>query len=296
MILLLHFNIVLWVFFQGRPVDELHFSEKWFHGRLEGGRKRAEELLQEYSYLGDGTFLVRESDTFVGDFSLSFWWVGSIFFYHVSSSSNSWKFFCSLCSDLSVLWSITMTATQLLRLKAVDSISVTLVVQQKKILANVAELVYEYILFSFEWGDLITFKVAQKEAIMMMIQKHFKNWEREFTSKVLIYLHNIYSSCCREPIMLGFWEVCRSCFSYSCWEFRGLIHFLGTLWQASKEGEPLSHKVPPREGPGQVLSDWCRDFWQLVSSDHALPTVSTPESGLHSGLEGTCTPTSEPWR
>ncbi|CAG5116488.1 unnamed protein product, partial [Candidula unifasciata] len=31
---------------EGRPVDELHFSEKWFHGRLEGGRKRAEELLR----------------------------------------------------------------------------------------------------------------------------------------------------------------------------------------------------------------------------------------------------------
>ncbi|XP_076449870.1 1-phosphatidylinositol 4,5-bisphosphate phosphodiesterase gamma-1-like [Babylonia areolata] len=57
---------------EGRPVDELHFSEKWFHGHLEGGRRRAEELLQQYSNLGDGTFLVRESDTFVGDFSLSF--------------------------------------------------------------------------------------------------------------------------------------------------------------------------------------------------------------------------------
>ncbi|XP_076470498.1 1-phosphatidylinositol 4,5-bisphosphate phosphodiesterase gamma-1-like [Babylonia areolata] len=62
----------------GRPVDELHFSEKWFHGRLEGGRRRAEELLQQYSYLGDGTFLVRESDTFVGDFSLSFWRQGKV--------------------------------------------------------------------------------------------------------------------------------------------------------------------------------------------------------------------------
>ncbi|XP_012935284.1 1-phosphatidylinositol 4,5-bisphosphate phosphodiesterase gamma-1 isoform X2 [Aplysia californica] len=58
---------------EGRPVDELHFSEKWFHGRLEGGRRKAEELLRHYSYLGNGTFLVRESDTFVGDFSLSFW-------------------------------------------------------------------------------------------------------------------------------------------------------------------------------------------------------------------------------
>ena len=58
---------------QGIPSEELHFSEKWFHGKLEGGRARAEHLLEEYSYLGDGTFLVRESDTFVGDFSLSFW-------------------------------------------------------------------------------------------------------------------------------------------------------------------------------------------------------------------------------
>ncbi|XP_048731968.1 1-phosphatidylinositol 4,5-bisphosphate phosphodiesterase gamma-1-like isoform X5 [Ostrea edulis] len=56
-----------------RPQDELHFGEKWFHGKLEGGRKTAIELLNEYSYLGDGTFLVRESDTFIGDFSLSFW-------------------------------------------------------------------------------------------------------------------------------------------------------------------------------------------------------------------------------
>ncbi|KAK7114898.1 hypothetical protein V1264_000879 [Littorina saxatilis] len=62
----------------GRPVDELHFSEKWFHGRLEGRRRRAEELLHQYSHLGDGTFLVRESDTFVGDFSLSFWRQGKV--------------------------------------------------------------------------------------------------------------------------------------------------------------------------------------------------------------------------
>lgn len=56
----------------GKPVDELHFSEKWFHGHLEGGRRRAEELLHQYGDLGDGTFLVRDSDTFIGEFSLSF--------------------------------------------------------------------------------------------------------------------------------------------------------------------------------------------------------------------------------
>ena len=30
-------------------------------------------LLRQYSHLGDGTFLVRESVTFVGDYCLSFW-------------------------------------------------------------------------------------------------------------------------------------------------------------------------------------------------------------------------------
>lgn len=60
--------------FQGVPNDELHFGEKWFHGKLKpNGRDQAEGLLMKYSHLGDGTFLVRESETFVGDHSLSFW-------------------------------------------------------------------------------------------------------------------------------------------------------------------------------------------------------------------------------
>ncbi|RXM29061.1 1-phosphatidylinositol 4,5-bisphosphate phosphodiesterase gamma-1 [Acipenser ruthenus] len=59
--------------------NELHFNEKWFHGKLGGGRdgrQIAEKLLHEYcgeSAGKDGTFLVRESETFVGDFTLSFW-------------------------------------------------------------------------------------------------------------------------------------------------------------------------------------------------------------------------------
>ncbi|XP_073433451.1 1-phosphatidylinositol 4,5-bisphosphate phosphodiesterase gamma-1-like [Dendrobates tinctorius] len=59
--------------------NELHFSEKWFHGKLGGGRDGrhiAEKLLHEYcTETGgkDGTFLVRESETFVGDYTLSFW-------------------------------------------------------------------------------------------------------------------------------------------------------------------------------------------------------------------------------
>ena len=54
----------------------MHFSEEWFHGRLSGGRDRAEELLLHHGpRLGDGAFLVRKSCNFVGDFSLSFWYI-----------------------------------------------------------------------------------------------------------------------------------------------------------------------------------------------------------------------------
>ncbi|KAK1117063.1 hypothetical protein K0M31_016989 [Melipona bicolor] len=62
----------------GVPNDELHFGEKWFHGKLARGREEAEELLRRYSHLGDGTFLVRQCVTFVGDYCLSFWRKGKV--------------------------------------------------------------------------------------------------------------------------------------------------------------------------------------------------------------------------
>ncbi|KAB7496009.1 1-phosphatidylinositol 4,5-bisphosphate phosphodiesterase gamma-1 [Armadillidium nasatum] len=65
----------------GSQVDnfqERHLTEKWYHGRLAGGRTTAEELIQQYSYLGDGTFLVRLSENYVGDHSLSFWYKGKV--------------------------------------------------------------------------------------------------------------------------------------------------------------------------------------------------------------------------
>ncbi|CAL1272763.1 unnamed protein product [Larinioides sclopetarius] len=60
------------------PSSEIHFGEKWFHGKLPGGRNQAQELLNQYSSLSDGSFLVRESETFVGDYSLSFWRQGTV--------------------------------------------------------------------------------------------------------------------------------------------------------------------------------------------------------------------------
>ena len=56
----------------GADESELHFSESWFHRILSQGRSNAEELLKRNAQLGDGTFLVRPSETFVGGFSLSF--------------------------------------------------------------------------------------------------------------------------------------------------------------------------------------------------------------------------------
>lgn len=69
---------------EGVPEYELHFGEEWFHGRLAGGRTRAEELLQQYGpSLGDGAFLVRKSGNFVGDFSLSFWRQEKVYHCHI---------------------------------------------------------------------------------------------------------------------------------------------------------------------------------------------------------------------
>ncbi|EPY81768.1 1-phosphatidylinositol-4,5-bisphosphate phosphodiesterase gamma-2 [Camelus ferus] len=62
------------------PPTELHFGEKWFHKKVEK-RTSAEKLLQEYcAEMGgkDGTFLVRESETYPNDYTLSFWRSGRV--------------------------------------------------------------------------------------------------------------------------------------------------------------------------------------------------------------------------
>ncbi|XP_017536970.1 1-phosphatidylinositol 4,5-bisphosphate phosphodiesterase gamma-2 [Pygocentrus nattereri] len=70
---------------------DLHQSEPWFHGRLSEGRQTAERLLQEFcteSGGKDGTFLVRESDTFVTDCTLSFWRSGRVQHCRIRSASE----------------------------------------------------------------------------------------------------------------------------------------------------------------------------------------------------------------
>uniref|UniRef100_A0A8C5X179 Phosphoinositide phospholipase C n=1 Tax=Malurus cyaneus samueli TaxID=2593467 RepID=A0A8C5X179_9PASS len=70
---------------------ELHLKEKWFHGKMKGGRTTAEKLLQEYcAEMGgkDGTFLVRESEAFPDDYTLSFWRSGRVQHCRIRSTSD----------------------------------------------------------------------------------------------------------------------------------------------------------------------------------------------------------------
>ncbi|XP_029463990.1 1-phosphatidylinositol 4,5-bisphosphate phosphodiesterase gamma-2 [Rhinatrema bivittatum] len=69
-------------------VTELHLQEKWFHGKMREGRTTAERLLQEYcAEMGgkDGTFLVRESESFPNDYTLSFWRSSRVQHCHIRS-------------------------------------------------------------------------------------------------------------------------------------------------------------------------------------------------------------------
>nr|XP_020468378.1 1-phosphatidylinositol 4,5-bisphosphate phosphodiesterase gamma-2 [Monopterus albus] len=74
-----------------KKYQDLHCSQPWFHGRMTEGRVMAERLIYDYcAETGgrDGTFLVRESDTFVTDFTLSFWRSGRVQHCRIHSGSE----------------------------------------------------------------------------------------------------------------------------------------------------------------------------------------------------------------
>uniref|UniRef100_A0AAQ5XBT8 1-phosphatidylinositol 4,5-bisphosphate phosphodiesterase gamma n=1 Tax=Amphiprion ocellaris TaxID=80972 RepID=A0AAQ5XBT8_AMPOC len=76
------------VFFQ---YQDLHCSEPWFHGRMKEGRLMAERLIHDScAETGgrDGTFLVRQSDTYVTDCTLSFWRGGRVQHCRIRSGSE----------------------------------------------------------------------------------------------------------------------------------------------------------------------------------------------------------------
>jgi len=51
-------------------MEELHANEDWFHGKIAEGGRGAEERLKKLNV--EGGFLVRESETFPGDYTLDF--------------------------------------------------------------------------------------------------------------------------------------------------------------------------------------------------------------------------------
>ncbi|VDN55483.1 unnamed protein product [Dracunculus medinensis] len=54
----------------GVQPDEMHVTEEWFHSKT--SRNMAESRLLEHRSKGNGLFLVRDSNVFIGDYSLSF--------------------------------------------------------------------------------------------------------------------------------------------------------------------------------------------------------------------------------
>nr|XP_039265386.1 1-phosphatidylinositol 4,5-bisphosphate phosphodiesterase gamma-1-like isoform X1 [Styela clava] len=56
-------------------ISELHYSENWYHGSKD--RSSIERLLREYAG-PDGSFVVRDSSTFIGNYTLSFWFKGRV--------------------------------------------------------------------------------------------------------------------------------------------------------------------------------------------------------------------------
>ncbi len=52
---------------------------------MDRGRETAEKLLLENAHLGDGTFIVRKSQMFIGDYSLSFLRRGKVWHVHIRS-------------------------------------------------------------------------------------------------------------------------------------------------------------------------------------------------------------------
>ncbi|CAL1293033.1 unnamed protein product, partial [Larinioides sclopetarius] len=82
------------------PNEEIDFGEEWFHGKLLNGFTEAEELLHQ-SYLGEGSFLVHESEMFVGDYSLSFWRQGTVHHCHIMSRQEKGQTKYFLCDAIS---------------------------------------------------------------------------------------------------------------------------------------------------------------------------------------------------
>ncbi|XP_051727157.1 1-phosphatidylinositol 4,5-bisphosphate phosphodiesterase gamma-2 isoform X3 [Ctenopharyngodon idella] len=72
--------------------SDLHLFEPWFHGRMAKGRITAKRLLHDFCKGRngkDGTFLVRESDKFIRNYSISIWTRRRVQHYRIFWSSEN---------------------------------------------------------------------------------------------------------------------------------------------------------------------------------------------------------------
>ncbi|KAM8893117.1 1-phosphatidylinositol 4,5-bisphosphate phosphodiesterase gamma-2 [Spinachia spinachia] len=86
-----------------RKYQDRHLSEPWFHGRLKEGRVMAERLIHDHCVGNgavDGTFLARPSDTYVKDFTLSFWRSGRVQHCRIRSGSEGPRAYFYLTPNL----------------------------------------------------------------------------------------------------------------------------------------------------------------------------------------------------
>ncbi|XP_063757266.1 1-phosphatidylinositol 4,5-bisphosphate phosphodiesterase gamma-2 isoform X1 [Eleginops maclovinus] len=86
-----------------RKYQDQHSSELWFHGRMKEGRQMGERLILDYCKEnggGDGTFLVRQSDTYVTDFTLSFRRGGRVQHCRIRSDSEGGRTYFFLTPNL----------------------------------------------------------------------------------------------------------------------------------------------------------------------------------------------------
>ncbi|KAL6107326.1 plcg2 [Pungitius sinensis] len=86
-----------------RKYQDMHLSEPWFHGRLKEGRVMAERLIHDHCVENggiDGTFLARPSDTYVKDFTLSFWRSGRVQHCRIRSGSEGTRTYFYLTPNL----------------------------------------------------------------------------------------------------------------------------------------------------------------------------------------------------
>ncbi|XP_035703726.1 1-phosphatidylinositol 4,5-bisphosphate phosphodiesterase gamma-1-like isoform X2 [Folsomia candida] len=84
--------------------EDLHFSKRWYHGRIQGGLRVAEERVKKFGV--EGSFLVRPSDTMPGDFSLCFLSQGKAHHLRIKSNPEQTRFYLVPSKSFDSLYSL----------------------------------------------------------------------------------------------------------------------------------------------------------------------------------------------